>query len=69
MDTPVLDALEALDVALRQALVRVKFLKVDRDILEVALQDKLNSKFGNTEETLSFLNDLSIGLRNFRKKA
>jgi hypothetical protein len=62
--TPIIDALIELRSTLHGSLYSITDSR--KEVLEQALADKLNSRFGNTEETLQFIGELTIGLKNFR---
>jgi hypothetical protein len=64
--TPIIDALIDLAPAVVDAVCRVH--GTNKEILESALQSKLNSKFGDTQQSVTFISELTTGLKNFRRR-
>jgi hypothetical protein len=62
--TPIIDALTELQGALRTALYSITSSR--KEVLEVALQDKLNAQFGDTSASVQCIKDITEGLKKFR---
>lgn len=62
--TPIIDALSELQGVLRTALYSITSDR--KEVLEVALQDKLNAQFGDTAASVQCITDITEGLKKFR---